>query len=216
MEYHVKLDQHEALVREYEAYPVETGKVLLYGSSFFTRWKFERAAKQCAEATSGRLQVVNHGFGGATVEELLYYYPRLVTPYKPSAVVLRLGPNDLFHGLAPELAWFMAERLINFLQTDYPGMPIILVNHFDNKKATPERYPLYVEYNAYMKAFAEKTENVTFLDLNTFFHENPADAGSLNGLRDVFVADGLHLTDAGYEEMAAFFAPRVCNILYGE
>jgi len=32
----VKLDRYLARVEEYEKYPVQKGKVLLYGSSFFT------------------------------------------------------------------------------------------------------------------------------------------------------------------------------------
>ena len=68
----VQLDRFESTIQGYEQHPIETGKVLLYGSSFFRNWGFERAAKQWAQY--GGLEVVNHGFGGATVDELLYYY----------------------------------------------------------------------------------------------------------------------------------------------
>ena len=32
-------------------------------------------------------------------------------------------------------------------------------------------------------------------------------------ISDVFVEDGLHLTDAGYTEMAAYLAPRIASLL---
>ena len=39
-------------------------------------------------------------------------------------------------------------------------------------------------------------------------------AGDENGeLRDIFVEDGLHLTDSGYEEMAAWLTPKVKALL---
>lgn len=61
--------------------------------------------------------------------------------------------------------------------------------------------------------YTEQSENVTYLDLNLFFHENKSDCGTQQNLRDVFRADGLHLTDDGYAQMAAFLAPKVACLL---
>ena len=202
----VQLDRFESTIQGYEQYPVETGKVLLYGSSFFRNWGFERARKQWAQYSG--LEVVNHGFGGATVDELLYYYHRMVLPYRPSAVVLRPGHNDLTRGLTPDEAWFLTERLITWLRTDWKDLPIVILQVFDTKKyANEERRCLNAQYNRLIRQFAEENSGIHVLDLDPFFHDE-------NGaLKDIFLEDGLHLPDAGYEEMAAWLTPQVAAYL---
>ena len=75
----VQLDRYEETIRGYEAYPVKTGKVLLYGSSFLRNWGYDRARAQWAQY--GGLEVENHGFGGATIDASPMGF--LVTPEIP-------------------------------------------------------------------------------------------------------------------------------------
>lgn len=191
------------------SHPVTTGKILLYGSSFFTRWGYDRANQQLAQATEGKLEILNHGFGGATIDELLYHYPRLVTPYKPDVVVIRSGYNDINKGLSEDETIFLLQRLVGWLQADNPKIRIFLLNVFDAKILNDHSHAVFSRYNKLMADYAAETENVEIFDINEFFYENPKDIGDLSKLRDVFVSDGLHLTDAAYEEMAQFFGPRL-------
>ena len=200
-------------IGEYLTYPVTTGKVMLYGSSFFTRWGYDRAHQQLADATEGRLDVINHGFGGATIDELLYHYPRLVTPYKPEVVVIRSGYNDIYQKLTAEEAFFLLRRLIVWLQTDNPNVRVFLLNVFDTKSMREDYVPVFAHYNQLMADFAAETENVEIFDISEFFYENPEDIGDRSKLRDVFVEDGLHLTDDAYVEMAQFFGKRLLDLL---
>lgn len=200
-------------IGEYLTYPVTTGKVMLYGSSFFTRWGYDRAKRQLRDATGGKLDIINHGFGGATVDELLYHYPRLVAPYRPSAVVIRSGFNDINQKLTPEETIFLLRRLVGWLKTDIPDIRIFLLNVFDAKILNEETHAVFTHYNKLMAELTAETENVEIFDINEFFYENPGDIGVLSKLRDVFVHDGLHLTDEAYEEMARFFGPRLLDLL---
>lgn len=207
MSFYIDMTQYAGTIEAYEQLPLETGKVLLYGSSFFRNWGYDRAKEQWKQY--GGLDVVNHGFGGATVDELLYYYDRMVRPYNPTAAVLRPGHNDLTRGLTPEQAWFLTERLIAWLRTDWPELPIVMLQVFDTKKYhNPERRALNAEYNRLMREYAAENEDVYTIDLDPFFHDE------VGALRDIFIEDGLHLTDAGYEEMAAWLAPKV-KVLIG-
>ena len=213
MAFHVQLNRHEEKIRSYEAYPIETEKLLLYGSSFFTNWGFERAREQCSAATDGRLQVVNHGFGGATADELLYYWDRMVRPYRPKAIVFRPGINDINKGLNAQETFFLTKRLVEFALNDNPDVRLAMVNVFDNAYLTEEKFAQTLEYNHLCEQYAVSEGNLTYIDLNPFFHENPADCGTQKKLRNVFVSDGLHLTDDGYVEMAQYLAPRMESIL---
>ena len=209
----VEITRYEETIREYEQYPLETGKVLLYGSSFFRHWGYERARTQWKEATDGRLTVVNHGFGGSIVDEQLYYYSRMVRPYRPSAILLRCGINDIFQGFSPQEAWFLTERLIRWAKADDKKVRVGLIGIFDNKSLTDTQYEAVKEYNRISMEYAAGTEHVFYLDINEFFYESPQDIGTRRNFRNVFLEDGLHLTDDAYVKMAEYLAPVVLEQL---
>ena len=210
------MTRFESQIINYEAYPVEQGAVLMYGSSFFANWGYERAKTQWASGTNGALQVVNHGFGGATVYDLMYYYDRMVTPYQPSAFVFRTGVNDIFIGCTPEESWAMTERLIEWVKEDYPEAKLVFVKVFDAPAFNQLTLNRVHKYNSLLEAYANATDSVYCVDINAFFYENEADIGTGKNFRDVFLSDNLHLTDAAYEEMANYLPPMVQAILEDE
>lgn len=186
------VDRIEAI----EAHPIQTGKVILYGSSFFARWGYEKAQEDFAKASDGKLSVLNHGFGGATIDELLRFYHRLIVPYKPSAVVIRSIFNEVHRGMSPEESIFLIERLLTWLELDYPGMPLFILKVSDNQYSTPAETARLHRANALLDAVAVDHSGVTVLDINDFFYEPDGT------MRSVFVEDGLHLTSEAYEQMA--------------
>ena len=211
----LKIDYHrfEDHIRQMESKPKTCGDILFYGSSFFTCWGEERCHQQLLHATEGKLSVTNHGFGGAVIDELLYFYPRLVRPYAPSAVVIRSGYNEINGGQSPRDSVFLLKRLIDWLQLDFPGIPVVIIKGFHNKCDNEAHYTRMLEYNRRLDDAFSGRENVTVADITPFFYEKPEDIGDRTKLRDVFVADGLHLNDAGYAEMADFLGQLLTKIL---
>ena len=217
MKYAVNLSRFDDFNAEAEKAPVYEGGVLLYGSSFFTNWGRERAHDQLWAESGGKLNVTNRGFGGATADELLYFYPRLVRPVKPKMVVWRGGPNEFGHGQSPEEAWMMAMRNFSWMKKDFPGVKIVILCVFEHLSCTdPERQRKYHAYDILAQKYAADNENVYFLDINPFFYEKPEYEGTFTHFRDVFVADGLHMTDKGYEEFTKFITPKLVEILEKE
>lgn len=209
----VDMTRYQDRIAEIEAHGVETGKVILYGSSFFARWGYDRAKEQLLQASGGRLEILNHGFGGATIDELLRFYPRLITPYQPRAVVIRSIFNEIHNGLSPEESVFLIERLLSWLELDYPGMPVMILKVNDNLYCDSAKAARMHRANRLLEAIAADHPSVTVLDINPFFYQNPGDEGELCKLRDVFVEDGLHLTDEAYEEMSRYLGDLVLNTL---
>ena len=208
MEIPVDLHRFADEIEKIESHSASSGKVMLYGSSFFAKW---RCAAQ--QLSAEKLQIANHGFGGATIDELLYYYPRLVKPYAPSAIVIRSGYNDIGRGLSPEQAMFLLKRLVGWIKADFPDAPILLMSIFDVKRGDDTRFAANQQFNTLLEEYAKTLENGAVLDINRFFYEKVEDMGDRSKLRDVFVEDGLHLTDRAYEEMAPYFAQEVLCIL---
>ncbi len=202
----IPIHRFEDQIQNYEKYPVEIQKVLLYGSSFFAFWGYERAKQQCMEATNGVLQVVNHGFGGATVEELLYYYHRMVLPYAPRAIVFRMGFNDMPHMEAQE-CMVLTRRLFDWAKNDFPGIKLIAIKGFDHPSAVWENLAKLREYNRMLDRLAKNDDQLITIDLNPFVYSSSSDIGSLRNFKNIFREDGLHLTDEGYVQLAAYLAP---------
>lgn len=205
--YPVNIHIHDALIARYAAEPVTKGPILLYGSSFFTNWT--NAAAEVAEASDGKYTVVDHGFGGATVDELIYHYHKLVLPWEPKVMVTRVGPNDLFRGFTPEEAWNMAWRLYEFARADFPGIRIVIFCCFEHPSAKGERAKLYAAFDAKQREYAEATENVDFVNISDFFYEKPESVGTFEGFRDIFKEDGLHLRPEVYREFADYFVKKI-------
>ena len=213
MEMKIDFLRYASSVRPLEEFPRETGKILLYGSSFFAHWGYERSALQLKKATGGDLEVINHGFGGAVVDELLYYYPRLVRPYAPRAVVIRSGYNEINHGQSPRDAVFLLKRLVTWIHTDFPEIPVIILKTFHCKRDSAEAHEKMQEYNRILDQVFVNEEQVCVWDITPFFYETPADMGDRSKLRDVFIPDGLHLSDEAYVEMADYLGNRLAEKL---
>ena len=204
MEYPMKETRFEHQIRALEARCAEKGGVLLYGSSFFANWGYDRAREQLAAASGGKLRITNHGFGGAFVDELLRYYDRLVKPCCPGMGVLRPAYNDLANGIKAEDCLLLTKLLTAWLELDFPEAKIVILKVFDTRAAGFTAFQEMVRYNAMLDGITGG--KVYTLDLNPFFYDDPKDIGTRQHFRDVFLDDGLHLTDRGYEEMAVYLA----------
>ena len=186
-------------VREILDRPVVSGKILLYGSSFFTVWGHERSVQQMDGA------VVNNGFGGATGEDLLYYYQELVRPYAPKSLILRTGVNDISSGYSAKQAAHFAIRVAEWAAFDFEGIRVGILPSFDCPwldKNPKKKREAHKAFNERMAEYAEAHDNVEFLDIRPFFYK---DGKKEDGFLDIFTPDGLHLLDCGYELFAPYF-----------
>jgi len=67
--------------------------VIFYGSSTFRKWKN-------LEREFVAYQVINHGFGGARIKDLIFFAERLLKPWQPKTIILYGGGNDIYKGLS--------------------------------------------------------------------------------------------------------------------
>jgi hypothetical protein len=89
----------ESEIRGYEEAdrraPPKPGVIGFTGSSSIRLWRILRR-------DMSPLPVVNRGFGGAQIDHVSQYGPRIIFPYHPRAVVLYAGVDDLVWGRTPE------------------------------------------------------------------------------------------------------------------
>ncbi len=190
----------EATIRRSEArerlQPSPPGSILFTGSSSITFWS--TLAQDMAP-----LPVLNRGFGGSKMPDVVRYAERIVAPFQPRAVVLFAGTNDIA-GARPASAQQVFEGYLAFvktLQAVLPGMPI----YFISITPTPLRWklwPVVQQANRLIRAHAGTDPALHYIDITSAFLDS-------NGRPDprLFRPDRLHPNRKGYEKWTALIKP---------
>ena len=182
-------------VLEYEKEPIETGKIVFYGSSTFTRWskKFgKRPLSECLLGKSGNKCAINRGFGSTCAEHQLYYYPRMIRPLAPSVLVYIPFGNYASFGYTVEENWELAQRVLAYAKTDFPDIKIYLCPTNPIKKERSQKTINDIEKSIeFMREYCEANSHCKLIDIS--WHEE------FNTRKDIFVEDGVHLNQEGYD-----------------
>ncbi len=137
-------------------------------------------------------KVFNRGFGGSHLNDSVFYFDRIVAPYKPKMIVLYAGGNDINFGKTPE-AVFAA--FTNFVAKAHQALPKTRVAYI-SIAPNPSRWSQVEQVKAANKLiedFTKKDSNLAFI--NIF----PAMLGEDGKPKpDIFLKDNLHMNEKGY------------------
>ena len=217
----VPLKRLESRIVEFEQETIHTGKILFYGSSGFTRWKPQydhRPLEADIRMKDGSPAAINHGFGGSTIEEGLYYYSRMVKPWEPRAIVLRFYPNDISYGYSPVEIVYLLAQFCKWARADFPGVKLYLCDAMPHKRFVNNGMwqRLAKQYNKLLKDYCDANEDCTYVCQSAWpgFYSDPADAGDYSKIRqDIWVEDEIHLTQEGYDIYRDLFLNALDEIL---
>lgn len=161
--------------------------ILFTGSSSIRMWK------ELKTDFPGH-NVLNRGFGGSDMADLLYYAEQLIIQYKPSKVFIYEGDNDINAGKSPEQILAEAEKLLTLLRAELPGRVKII---FISAKPSVARWHLkdkYIAFNQQLKQWTSSKRNVLYADVWTpMLDEN----GEVR--KNLFIEDNLHMNREGYD-----------------
>ncbi|MCH6258657.1 GDSL-type esterase/lipase family protein [Puniceicoccaceae bacterium K14] len=169
---------------------------LLLGSSTFVMWK---GIEEALELSNAR----NHSFGGSTIFDILYYLDRLVLDFAPKSLIVCSGDNDLGRGRRPLLVAHDSIMLAKLVWYLFPDTKI----GFVSIKASAARWELKAEQdevNRRVKEFCDGDDRLRYLDIvpvMTPDGKKPVD--------DLFLEDGLHLSEKGYELWRSALVPQL-------
>lgn len=219
----VKLDRLERYALDYESGEIKTGKILLYGDSAFTRWQ-EKWGNIPVESLlldqNGQQAVVNHGIGGGTMEELLYYYPRLVLPWKPKALVIEAFCNDRDANYSPSEIIYLMARLLEYARRQLPGTRFYLCDARPLSAYVGELVWMVLknhltEFNELLGIYCAQHPDCTLIrhgDCPALFEEGFA--GDYDHPRkDLFIEDKVHYNPEGYAIYTEFFRQKLADEL---
>jgi lysophospholipase L1-like esterase len=138
--------------------------------------------------------ILNRGFGGSEMSDLLYYARPLILNYNPGRVFIYEGDNDINSGKSSEEILAQADKLLTFLRTQLsPKVKIIFIS----AKPSVARWHLkgkYEEFNRQLKQWTTTKKNVLYADVWTPMLDND---GVVR--KDIFVEDNLHMNRLGYD-----------------
>lgn len=138
--------------------------------------------------------ILNRGFGGSEMTDLLYYAGPLIINYKPTRVFLYEGDNDIAAGRSAEAVLATADKLLTELRAQLPAKVKII---FISAKPSVSRWHLkanYEEFNLQLKQWTNTKKNVFYADVWT-----PMLDGNGEVRNDLFLQDNLHMNRKGYD-----------------
>lgn len=172
------------------------GGVLFVGSSSIRLWPD-------LKASFPGINVIQRGFGGSQLDEVVNYTPRIVLPYKPSLIVLYAGDNDLAAGRTPEQILADYKAFVTIVRDWLPETRIAFISI----KPSGDRFALIDKMratNSLIRSYSATDPKLTYVDVFT-----PMLGADGKPREDLFVSDRLHMNRDGYMIWRDLLAPIV-------
>jgi len=164
------------------------GQIVFAGSSSFTKWK------DVAMYFPG-YPIINRGFGGATLVDLINYVDEAIIRYQPSQVFIYCGENDMadVDTVSPATVLLRFKTLHTILLKKLPRTTKIV---FVSLKPSVARWHLeskFIAANKLIEGYIATQKNMQYLDVHTAMLDENKEV-----FKDIFIADKLHMNSKGY------------------
>jgi uncharacterized protein YneF (UPF0154 family) len=141
------------------------GAVVFLGGSSISGW--ETLAEDLQP-----LKVVNRGFGGAKVTDLIYFIDRLFGMQSPSAVVVVIGASDLsaLSGNKPKTQQQLLrlyQQLLEKIKNQVEGRPIYVLAN-PQKPVEDDFWALIDDFNQSLESIARTDKQIHYIESNQF------------------------------------------------
>jgi len=167
--------------------PPPKNAILFVGSSSFTNWK------DVQDYFPGHT-IINRGFGGSSMPDVIRYADDIIFLYKPKQVVIYCGENDLAVSdtVTGELVYKRFMTLFEMIRKNLPNVPVVFVS----LKPSPSRWHLrqkMMTANELIKDFLKKRSGTAFVDVY-----NKMLNAERTPIKEIFLKDSLHMNAKGY------------------
>ncbi|MDF2186830.1 GDSL-type esterase/lipase family protein [Paraflavitalea sp. CAU 1676] len=166
--------------------PPPKNAILFVGSSSFRMWR------DVQNAFPGHT-IINRGFGGSTLPDVIQYADDIIFPYQPKEVVIYCGENDISSSdtITSKTVFSRFEKLFTMIRKKMPKVPIVFVA----MKPSPSREKYHqklVQANQLIKTYLSRQKKAAYVDVYKLMLDNGKPDESLYG------GDRLHMNAKGY------------------
>lgn len=161
--------------------------ILFVGSSSFTKWTD-------VQDYFPRYSIINRGFGGSSLPDVIRYANDIIFPYQPKQVVIYCGENDLASSdtVTSKTVVGRFKILFALIRKKLPRTPVAFIS----LKPSPSRQMLLakmIDANAQIQKFLQGQKRAVFIDV---YKEMITDEGKPRA--ELFIEDNLHMNKQGY------------------
>jgi lysophospholipase L1-like esterase len=161
--------------------------ILFVGSSSFRKWT------DVQQYFPG-YAIINRGFGGSSLPDVIRYADDIIYPYHPKQVVIYCGDNDLAASDTVTSYTILSRftSLFNMIRKKLPEASIVFVSI----KPSPSRQKLMSRMdgaNMLVKNFLKDKPHTGFVDV---YHQMLTAKGE--PIKELFLEDNLHMNAKGY------------------
>jgi len=180
-------DDIQAFKKQDSIKPPQKHAILFVGSSSFTKWTD-------VQSYFPGYTIINRGFGGSTLTDVIRYANEIIFPYDPKEIVIYCGENDIAYGdtVSAETVFNRFQALYNMIRVKYKTIPVVYISI----KPSPSRrkyWTTMIEANTLIKTYLNKQRHTTFInvfDLMLDQYNQPKP--------EIFLNDSLHMNAKGY------------------
>ncbi|MFA5974240.1 MAG: GDSL-type esterase/lipase family protein [Lentimicrobiaceae bacterium] len=167
--------------------PPPQNAILFVGSSSFTKWTD-------VQNYFPKYTILNRGFGGSCLTDLIRYADDVIIPYHPKQVVIYCGENDFAASdtITSDMVNSRFVQLFDLIRNKMPGVKITYVSI----KPSPSRWQLkdkFIASNKFIRQFLKKQPNAGYVDVWNKMLDKKGQP-----LPGIFLDDQLHMKPAGY------------------
>ena len=176
--------------------PPAKGQILFVGSSSFQRWTDVAAAFP-------KHRILNRGFGGSSLTDVIRYQDQVIYPYQPAQIVIYCGENDLA-GDANLSAYDVYNRFLTLYSSIRNHMPTTPVS-FVSVKPSPSRWAMrskMMAVNGWVHELAMNDKSLTYIDVWEAMLDKDR-----RPIAELFGPDNLHMNEKGYKIWAGIIEP---------
>jgi lysophospholipase L1-like esterase len=173
--------------------------VLFVGSSSIRLWRTHESFPE--------LPVVNRGFGGSQISDVIHFFDQVVAPYRARVIVFYAGSNDIASGKSAERVCDDFRRFVKLVHAGQPQTRIIFLG-INPSQSRWKFQPEVKKANGLVAEFCRSDSRLVFADFGALFL-------GADGLPDssLYLKDQLHLNDKGYAVWNKALAPVLQKVL---
>lgn len=163
-------------------------QILFVGSSSFTMWKD-------VQDYFPEYKIVNRGFGGSSLPDVIRYADKIIYPYRPKQIVIYCGENDIAGDttVTGKMVFNRFVQLYHAIRSNLRHVPIAYIS----MKPSPSRWHLrsrMIKGNELIQQFLKKKKrNGVFMNVWDAMLDETG-----KPREEIFLQDKLHMNVKGY------------------
>ncbi len=147
------------------------------------------------------IPIINRGFGGAHISDMLYYFDQTIRKYHPAIIVFYCGDNDIAGEKTAGRVYNDFLKFISKMHDYLPGTKLIYLPI----KPSFSRWEMWSEMqktNQLIKDLIQKNDDLIYVDT-----ANPLISAESKPSQFLFMSDSLHLNQKGYRIWQSILNP---------